>query len=232
VPIWPVAVLVVAAIVAAIGMTVLRDAGQTTFVTSVTDLERLANSSASVREQGAVAPTISLANSGVAISHRGFAIPTIASVSHVAPSLHSTGYAGFENPGAYVTEAPALVPGLENPGAYPGEASTHAPSGEGRLGVLRGCLLLCHWPSLVRSRAPPRGDRGGSGQIVSSVAIGRSPVTDRGARHDIVVANAGAALYVAGLAGSIREGVVLAKDAIVNGAASAKLQQLVKESNA
>jgi hypothetical protein len=121
VPIWPVAVLVVAAVAAAIGMSVLKDAGQTTFVTSVTDVERLANSSAAIREQGAVAPTISLTNSGAAISHRGFAIPEYAGVSHVAPSLHSAGYAGFENPGAYVTEAPALVPGLENPGAYPGE---------------------------------------------------------------------------------------------------------------
>ena len=53
-----------------------------------------------------------------------------------------------------------------------------------------------------------------------------------GARHDIVVANAGAALYVGGLASSIREGVALAKEAIASGAALAKLQQLVSESNA
>jgi anthranilate phosphoribosyltransferase len=53
-----------------------------------------------------------------------------------------------------------------------------------------------------------------------------------GARHDVVVANAGAALYVAGLAPSIRDGVVLAKESIASGGAAAKLQQLVKESNA
>ena len=53
-----------------------------------------------------------------------------------------------------------------------------------------------------------------------------------GPRHDVVVANAGAALYVAGLAPSIREGVVLAKQSIAGGGASAKLQQLVQESNA
>jgi hypothetical protein len=108
-PIWPVAVLVVAAIAAAIGMTLLKSAGQTTFVTSVTDKERIANSTAAVREQGAV-------------------LPAIVGISHVAPSLHSQGYAGFENPGAYVTEAPAFQPGLENPGAYPAEI---APPAEG-----------------------------------------------------------------------------------------------------
>jgi hypothetical protein len=116
-PIWPVAVLVVAAIAAAIGMTLLRDGGQTRFVTSVTDTERLANSTAAVREQGAVAPAIDLTNSGVAIQHRGYAIPgidpsilesssaavreqgatlpSVWGVSHVTPS--QTSYAG-QNP--------------------------------------------------------------------------------------------------------------------------------------
>jgi hypothetical protein len=104
-PILPVAVLVVAALAAAIGMTLLRDAGETRFVTSVTDTERFANSTAAVREQGAVAPTIDLTNSGVAIHHRGFAVrpilepttaireqgatlPAVVGISHVAPSLH------------------------------------------------------------------------------------------------------------------------------------------------
>lgn len=53
-----------------------------------------------------------------------------------------------------------------------------------------------------------------------------------GAKHDIVAANAGAALYVAGAAGSIREGVALAKEAIASGRAFAKLQELVRETNA
>jgi anthranilate phosphoribosyltransferase len=53
-----------------------------------------------------------------------------------------------------------------------------------------------------------------------------------GPRHDVVIANAGAALYVAGLASSIRDGVALAKESIASGGAAAKLQQLVKESNA
>ena len=70
-PIWPVAVVVVVAIAAAIGMTALGDAGQTTFVTSVSDSERFANSTAAVREQGA-------------------ALPVIVGISHVAPSLHGS----------------------------------------------------------------------------------------------------------------------------------------------
>ena len=53
-----------------------------------------------------------------------------------------------------------------------------------------------------------------------------------GAHHDVVVANAGAALYVGGRASSIREGVALAKQSIASGSAAAKLQQLVEESNA
>jgi hypothetical protein len=81
-PIWPVAVLVVAMIAAAIGVTMLGNEVRTSYVTSVTDIERLSNSTAAVREQGAT-------------------LPVIVGISHVAPSLHaSTGYAGFENPAA------------------------------------------------------------------------------------------------------------------------------------
>jgi anthranilate phosphoribosyltransferase len=53
-----------------------------------------------------------------------------------------------------------------------------------------------------------------------------------GAKHDVVVANAGAALYVSGAAQSIRDGVELAKESITSGRAYAKLQQLVSETNA
>ena len=92
-PIWPVALLVIAAIAAAIGMTMLRSEGQTTFVTSVSESERLSNSTAAVREQGATLP--------------------------VAPSLPaSTGYSGFENPAAtYIREGSGYA-GFENPAAY------------------------------------------------------------------------------------------------------------------
>jgi hypothetical protein len=81
-PMWPVAILVAAVAAATIGMTVLTEEGQPKPVTSVTDIERIANSSAAVREQGA-------------------ALPIVVGISHVAPSV--TGFAGFENPSAYAT---------------------------------------------------------------------------------------------------------------------------------
>ena len=46
--------------------------------------------------------------------------------------------------------------------------------------------------------------------------------------RDIVVLNAGAAIYVAGLASSLSEGVEKARHTIANGAAKAKLEQLIK----
>jgi anthranilate phosphoribosyltransferase len=52
-----------------------------------------------------------------------------------------------------------------------------------------------------------------------------------GAARDIVQLNAGAAIYVAGLAGSLKEGIQLADQAIGSGAAKTKLDQLVALSN-
>jgi hypothetical protein len=95
-PIWPVAVLVVAALAAAIGMTALRDAGQTTFVTSVTESERFANSTAAVREQGAVAPAIPSIrpidpavreSSSAAVREQGATLPAVVGISHVTPTV-------------------------------------------------------------------------------------------------------------------------------------------------
>ena len=71
------------------------------------------------------------------------------------------------------------------------------------------------------------GDARENANIVRDVLSGAN-----GARHDIVVANAGAALYAGGLAPSIRDGVALAKESIASGRAYGKLQQLVSESNA
>jgi len=48
-----------------------------------------------------------------------------------------------------------------------------------------------------------------------------------GARRETVVANAGAALYVAGAASTLREGVELARQAIDNGRALKKLEELI-----
>ena len=48
-----------------------------------------------------------------------------------------------------------------------------------------------------------------------------------GAARDIVMINAGAALYAANVASSIAEGIERAREAIASGAAKAKLAQFV-----
>ncbi len=53
-----------------------------------------------------------------------------------------------------------------------------------------------------------------------------------GAARDIVLMNAGAAIYVAGLSDSLHDGVVKAREVINSGAAKAKLAELVNISNA
>jgi anthranilate phosphoribosyltransferase len=52
-----------------------------------------------------------------------------------------------------------------------------------------------------------------------------------GAPRDIVQLNAGAAIYVAGLSGTLEEGVAKADEVIANGAAKTKLDQLITLSN-
>lgn len=55
---------------------------------------------------------------------------------------------------------------------------------------------------------------------------------EKGPKRDIVELNAGAAIYLAELAGDLREGVALARDAIDDGAARAKLDELRRASAA
>jgi anthranilate phosphoribosyltransferase len=72
------------------------------------------------------------------------------------------------------------------------------------------------------------------GNVEQNVEIARTVLRGGGgaARQSIVAANAGAALYVAGLAPSIRDGVALAQESVTTGRALEKLAQLVKETNA
>jgi anthranilate phosphoribosyltransferase len=65
-------------------------------------------------------------------------------------------------------------------------------------------------------------DAAGSLAMIRSVLQGEA-----GAARDIVLLNAGAALYVAGVAPSHAEGIEKAREAIDSGAAAEKLQQLV-----
>lgn len=54
---------------------------------------------------------------------------------------------------------------------------------------------------------------------------------EKGAKRDIVVLNAGAAIYIAGKADSIAEGIKLAEESIDSGKANEVLQKLVEMSN-
>lgn len=70
------------------------------------------------------------------------------------------------------------------------------------------------------------------GDANANAAIARRVLDgEEGPRRDVIAANAGAALYVAGLARSIRDGVTLADDAIGSGAAREKLRQLAEASH-
>jgi anthranilate phosphoribosyltransferase len=66
------------------------------------------------------------------------------------------------------------------------------------------------------------------GSAVENAAILKSILDgETGVRRDIVLLNAGAALYVAGVAGNIGEGVKLAAESIDSGAASEKLNLFI-----
>ena len=68
----------------------------------------------------------------------------------------------------------------------------------------------------------------GGGSPAENAADMRAIVTgeEQGAKRDIILANAGAAIYIAGRADSLNEGVRLAAEAIDSGAAAAKLEEL------
>ncbi|HUP46146.1 MAG TPA: anthranilate phosphoribosyltransferase [Thermoanaerobaculia bacterium] len=77
-----------------------------------------------------------------------------------------------------------------------------------------------------RATALAGGDARTNAQIAREVLAGRP-----GAAHDVVVANAGAALYVVGAAATLRAGADMARESIASGRALAKLQQLVDASH-
>jgi anthranilate phosphoribosyltransferase len=57
-------------------------------------------------------------------------------------------------------------------------------------------------------------------------ALGERPTEDAQKAADIIALNAGAAVYVSGIAASLQEGVKMAEDAIGSGLAKAKIQEL------
>lgn len=73
--------------------------------------------------------------------------------------------------------------------------------------------------------------RGGNGAENAEITKEILKGTKKDAKRDIVLLNAGATLYVGGVAESIEAGVKLAAEAIDSGAAYKKLEELVKVSN-
>lgn len=73
--------------------------------------------------------------------------------------------------------------------------------------------------------------RGGDGTVNAQITKDILQGKEQGAKRNIVLLNAGATLYVGGVAESIEAGVQLAAEAIDSGAAYAKLEELVKVSN-
>ncbi len=71
------------------------------------------------------------------------------------------------------------------------------------------------------------GDSMTNAKITKAILTGEK----KGAKRDIVLLNAGATLYVGGVAQSIAEGVKLAAETIESGAAYRKLEQLIAVSN-
>ena len=71
------------------------------------------------------------------------------------------------------------------------------------------------------------GDGMENAKITKAVLTGE----EKGAKRDIVLLNAGATLYVGGVAQSIAEGVKLVAETIDSGAAYRKLEELVAASN-
>lgn len=74
----------------------------------------------------------------------------------------------------------------------------------------------------------PLGEVIGGDPTTNAEIIHRVLQGEKGAYRDVVLANAGACIYVSGLAGSIREGVTIAAESIDSGKAYSKLEQLIQ----
>lgn len=74
--------------------------------------------------------------------------------------------------------------------------------------------------------------KGGTPQENAEITKAILNGTDKGPKRQAVCLNAGAALYIAGKAETMEQGVRMAEELIDNGAAQKKLEEFVKESNA
>jgi anthranilate phosphoribosyltransferase len=80
--------------------------------------------------------------------------------------------------------------------------------------------------------ADPSNPSLGGGSPLENAEVTRAVLAgEQGARADLVLINAGAAIYAAGVAGSIAEGVEAAREAIGSGSAAAALERYVQGSH-
>jgi hypothetical protein len=114
VPIWPLAVIVVATTAAAIGLTVIQEGRQNPVVTSVTETDGFWSSTVSHPRNRPLTQSIEQGAEGsviVGISHvppSGYApeAAVIVGISHVPPAGYTpAGGAGVQNPGVDTSEA-------------------------------------------------------------------------------------------------------------------------------
>jgi len=70
--------------------------------------------------------------------------------------------------------------------------------------------------------------KGGSAEENAAIALEILKGTDKGAKREITLLNAGAAIYVGGKAKDLKEGIKLAAQAINSGQAYKKLEELIK----
>jgi anthranilate phosphoribosyltransferase len=111
------------------------------------------------------------------------------------------------------------------------EITTTGPTCAALLDADRVQALTLSPESLGVARARPEALRGGDAQENARIAravLGGEP----GPALDIVLVNAGAALFVAGAAGDLAAGIALARESVASGAAKAKLAALAAATHA
>lgn len=101
-------------------------------------------------------------------------------------------------------------------------------TGVTRVAEVRNGQVTCYTitPEELGLRRAQLSELAGGGPEENAAAMHRVFAGDLGPLADVTVLNAGAALYVAGLASSIGEGIGKAREALASGAAAEKLEEL------
>jgi anthranilate phosphoribosyltransferase len=106
--------------------------------------------------------------------------------------------------------------------------------GKTRISELKNGKISTYYiePKEFGLKTAKKSDLVGMGPDENAEIIMRILKGEKGPKRDIVVMNAGAAIYVGDRAKDLKEGIAKAQQSIDSGAALDKLQQLIKVSNA